>query len=56
MLNMNSPTVQAMLNNTPQGFGNMPVYFGNTPTVIETVQQAAPQQPVMPFLPLKKCS
>ena len=33
MLNMNSPTVQAMMNNLPQGVGNMPVYFGNTPSV-----------------------
>lgn len=33
MLNMNSPTVQAMINNLPQGVGNMPVYFGNTPNI-----------------------
>lgn len=33
MLNINSPTVQAMLNNTPQGVGNMPVYSGNTPQI-----------------------
>ena len=33
MLNLNSPTVQAMLANTPQGYGNMPVYYGNSPTV-----------------------
>lgn len=38
MLNLNSPTVQAMLGNTPQGYGNMPVYFGNTPTVTQTMQ------------------
>lgn len=40
MLNMNSPTVQAMMNNLPQGVGNMPVYFGNTPSVT-TEQQSA---------------
>lgn len=40
MLNMNSPTVQAMLNNLPQGVGNMPVYYGNTPTMTsETTAQ-----------------
>ena len=33
MLNANSPTVQALLNSTPPGTGNMPVYFGNTPTM-----------------------
>lgn len=38
MLNINSPTVQAMMQNVPQGVGNMPVYFGNTP-VISTEQQ-----------------
>lgn len=37
MLNMNSPTVQAMLNNLPQGVGNMPVYYGNAPTVTSEV-------------------
>lgn len=40
MLNMNSPTVQAMMNNLPQGIGNMPVYFGNTPS-ITTEQQTS---------------
>lgn len=30
MINMNSPTIQNMLKNTPQGFGNMPAYFGNS--------------------------
>ena len=54
MLNMNSPTVQAMLNNTPQGFGNMqmPGYYGNSPTVITTQtvpQTQQPQQQSMPF-------
>jgi len=44
MLNMNSPTVQAMLNNTPQGFGNMPGYYGSSPTVITTQTVAQPQQ------------
>lgn len=38
MLNMNSPTVQAMLNNTPQGFGNIPMYYGSAPVVTQTVQ------------------
>ena len=33
MLNINSPTVQAMMQNVPQGVGNMPVYFGNTPVI-----------------------
>lgn len=53
MLNMNSPTVQAMLNNTPQGFGNMSGgYYGNSPTVITTQTVPQPQvqqQPSMPF-------
>lgn len=43
MLNMNSPTVQAMMNNLPQGVGNMPAYFGNTPTV--TIQQTPMNTP-----------
>lgn len=38
MLNVNSPTVQMMLSRTPQGIGNMPIYYGNTPTVETTVQ------------------
>ena len=46
MLNMNSPTVQAMINNLPQGIGNMPVYFGNTPSITE-VQNS--QQNNMPY-------
>ena len=38
MLNVNSPTVQAMLQQTPQGFGNIPLYSGNPPTITtETV-------------------
>lgn len=44
MLNMNSPTVQAMLNNTPQGFGNMPVYYGSAPVVTESVEPVQSQQ------------
>ena len=32
MININSPTVQSMLNNTPQGVGNMPTYTGPTVT------------------------
>lgn len=46
MLNMNSPTVQAMLNNTPQGFGNMPVYYGASPAVS---QQQVSQPTGMPY-------
>ena len=45
MLNMNSPTVQAMLNNLPQGVGNMPVYYGNTPTVTSEIST----QPTIPY-------
>lgn len=41
-MNLNSPTVQAMLNNIPQGIGNMPVYFGNDPSVSQFQQQATP--------------
>ena len=39
MYNMNSPTLQAMLQNTPQGIGNMPVYSGSTPTITTSQQQ-----------------
>ena len=39
MYNVNSPTLQAMLQNTPQGMGNMPVYNGNAPTITATQQQ-----------------
>ncbi len=46
MLNLNSPTVQAMLGNTPQGYGNMPVYYGNSPTVTQTEQ---PSNGITPF-------
>ena len=46
MLNLNSPTVQAMLGNTPQGYGNMPVYYGNSPTVTQT---STPSSGVTPF-------
>lgn len=42
MFNLNSPTIQAMLSDIPQGVGNLPVYYGNTPTV-ETI---TPQQPM----------
>ena len=43
MLNINSPTVQSMLRNTPQGFGNIPIYSGNGPTITtETI--AVPSQ------------
>lgn len=44
MLNVNSPTVQAMLNNTPNGVGNMPVYCGNSPTVTQTEIPVTGQQ------------
>ena len=43
MINANSPTVQAMFRNTPQGFGNMPMYFGAPPTM-ETNNQPVQQQ------------
>ena len=56
MLNINSPTVQSMLKNLPQGFGNLPVYMGNTPTITtETVQASNNEQEInntgaqMPF-------
>ena len=39
MLNINSPTVQAMMQSLPQGVGNMPVYYGNTP-VLSSEQQS----------------
>lgn len=39
MYNMNSPTLQAMLQNTPQGVGNMPMYSGSTPTITTSQQQ-----------------
>lgn len=42
MLNINSPTVQAMMQNTPQGFGNMSVYYGNTPSMDSTIQTPYP--------------
>ena len=45
MLNVNSPTVQAMLSNTPQGMGNIPVYYGNTPSI----EQQTMQVPSTPF-------
>lgn len=49
MLNMNSPTVQMMLSQTPQGFGNIPMGYGQMPTLETTympVQQSA--TPVSP--------
>lgn len=48
-LNLNSPTVQAMLNNTPNGVGNLPVYFGSAPTITETVQSVQNNNQQMPF-------
>ena len=45
MLNINSPTVQAMMQNVPQGFGNMPVYFGNTPVLSTNQQQVSTPYP-----------
>ena len=43
MLNINSPTVQSMLANTPLGLGNIPIYNGATPTVTtETIQNPQP--------------
>lgn len=44
MLNLNSPTVQAMMRNSPNGFGNMPVYYGNTPQVQTATIQPQQQQ------------
>ncbi len=38
MLNLNSPTVQAMINSLPQGVGNMPVFYGNQPTITTEIQ------------------
>lgn len=49
MLNINSPTVQNMLANTPMGFGNMPMYSGSTPTVTEDVSQVNNQQYQPPY-------
>lgn len=43
MINANSPTVQAMLRNAPQGFGNMPMYYG-TPLTMESTIQPVQQQ------------
>ena len=42
MLNANSPTVQALLNSTPPGTGNLPVYFGNTPTISTETPSCTP--------------
>lgn len=50
MLNVNSPTVQMMLSRTPQGLGNIPMYYGNTPTIETTVQPAQPgSAPAIPY-------
>lgn len=51
MLNVNSPTVQAMLGNIPQGYGNMPVYFGNTPTIEPAVVQPPVSSPANNQIP-----
>ena len=42
MLNLNSPTVQAMISASPNMLNNVPVYYGNTPTV-QTTMSATPQ-------------
>lgn len=53
MLNINSPTVQLMLANTPMGFGNIPMYNGATPTITEGVSQVNnntnQQNPIPPY-------
>lgn len=50
MINLNSPTVQSMLANVPSGgLGNMPVGYGNPPTV-ETVSIPSPHMvPISPY-------
>lgn len=45
MFNQNSPTLQAMLQNTPQGVGNMPMYSGSTPTITTSQQQVGTPYP-----------
>ena len=45
MLNINSPTVQAMMQNVPQGVGNMPVYYGNAPVFTTEQQQVSTPYP-----------
>ena len=49
MLNANSPIVQAMLANTPNGLGNMPVYYGNTPTITTETVPVQSQSFSQPF-------
>ena len=49
MLNLNSPTVQAMMKNSPNGYGNMPVYYGNTPQVQTEIIQPQQQQFQSPY-------
>lgn len=49
MLNVNSPTVQMMLSKTPQGIGNIPIYYGNTPTVETTIQPVQSSAPAIPY-------
>lgn len=49
MINLNSPTVQTMLANTPSGgMGNMPMGYGNTPTV-ETVYPSPQHVAISPY-------
>ena len=50
MLNINSPTVQSMLANTPLGLGNIPIYNGASPTVTtETIQSPIQHQNSQPY-------
>lgn len=49
MINMNSPTVQMMMNQMPQGIGNIPIYYGNNPTIVESTTQQSPQQSTTPY-------
>lgn len=49
MINLNSPTVQTMLANTPSGgMGNMPMGYGNMPTV-ETVYPSPHHVAISPY-------
>lgn len=48
MLNVNSPTVQAMLNSTPIGYGNMPMYQGQSPNIQTVSDNNQPYQPILP--------
>ena len=50
MLNINSPTVQSMLANTPLGLGNIPIYNGASPTITtETIQNPIQHQNSQPY-------